>query len=86
MSEIETFIKSVEDFLAKHDWTATRFGREMVSDPRFVFQLREGREPRSAVRNRISEKMAAFEGSASPHSLGSQASYTRRTAQLSREA
>ena len=27
----------------------TRFGRESVGDPRFVFDLREGREPRRAT-------------------------------------
>ncbi|MHC5655991.1 hypothetical protein [Stappia sp. ICDLI1TA098] len=57
MSEVEAFIKSVERFIAVREWTATRFGREMVNDPRFVFQLRKGREPRSSVRQRVLEKM-----------------------------
>ncbi len=31
----------------------TRFGREAIGDPKFVFQLREGREPRSATVRRV---------------------------------
>lgn len=58
MSEIESFIQSVEKFIADREWTATRFGREMANDPRFVFQLRNGREPRSTVRQRVLERMS----------------------------
>lgn len=32
---------------------ATRFGREAVSDPRFVFDLRRGREPRPQTIERV---------------------------------
>ena len=57
MSEIETFINAVEQFIADHEWTATRFGKEMANDPRFVFQLRTGREPRTSVRQRVLKRM-----------------------------
>ncbi|MAA99719.1 MAG: hypothetical protein CMN87_14775 [Stappia sp.] len=54
---MESFIQSVERFIVARQWTATRFGREMMNDPRFVFQLRTGREPRSTVRQRVLKKM-----------------------------
>ncbi|MEG3155151.1 hypothetical protein [Sphingomonas sp. RB1R13] len=31
----------------------TRFGRESVGDPRFVFDLRSGREPRQATISKV---------------------------------
>jgi len=33
--------------------TPTRFGREAVRDPRFVFDLRNGRRPRAATFRRV---------------------------------
>lgn len=53
MSEIDSFRARVETFIADHGWTPTRFGREAAKDPLFVFQLREGREPRSATRTKV---------------------------------
>src|SRR5690606_16697257 len=38
-------------------WTPTRFGRAVAGDPLFVFDLREGREPRSETRQRILKAM-----------------------------
>ena len=38
-------LRDVEKFLKNSDMPATRFGREAVRDPRFVFDLRRGREP-----------------------------------------
>jgi hypothetical protein len=37
------------------DWRMppTRFGREAVGDPRFVFDLRSGREPRRATVEKV---------------------------------
>jgi homoserine dehydrogenase len=57
MSDIQSFRESVEAFIASHGWTATRFGRQMAGDPLFVFDLREGREPRSDTRARILKAM-----------------------------
>ncbi|MEP2183367.1 hypothetical protein [Roseibium sp.] len=62
MSELETFRSSVEVFIKAHDWTPTRFGREAAGDPLFVFQLRKGREPRSATRERVLSFIAASKG------------------------
>lgn len=72
MSDIKTFIQSVETFLAQQNWTPTRFGREIAGDPLFVFDLREGREPRSDTRERITTAMREFieSGSLPPLRIG----------------
>jgi homoserine dehydrogenase len=57
MSDLKTFRQAVESFISLHGWTATRFGRQMAGDPLFVFDLREGREPRSETRARILKAM-----------------------------
>ena len=57
MSDIDSFRQAVESFIAQRGWTATRFGRAIAGDPLFVFDLREGREPRSETRTRILKAM-----------------------------
>jgi hypothetical protein len=39
-------IRKIEKFLRRTDMAATKFSRMAMSDPRFVFELRNGREPR----------------------------------------
>ena len=39
-------LRDVEKFLRQSDVAPTRFGREAMGDPRFVFDLRNGRDPR----------------------------------------
>lgn len=46
-------LRRIERFLRATGMTPTRFGRETVGDPRFVFDLRDGREPRSATVRRV---------------------------------
>jgi len=58
MTEIERFRDTVEQFIASRGITPTQFGREFAADPLFVFQLREGREPRTATRQRILDAIA----------------------------
>lgn len=57
MTEIEKFRAAVEAFLAQHGMTPTRFGKEFAGDPLFVFQLRNGREPRTDTRQRVLSAM-----------------------------
>ncbi len=45
----------VEKFLKRSGMPATRFGREAVRDPRFVLDLRNGREPRARTVRRVSD-------------------------------
>ena len=42
---IVRIIRDVENFLKQRNIAPTRFGRDAMGDPRFVFDLRRGREP-----------------------------------------
>jgi homoserine dehydrogenase len=64
MSDIASFRQSVEAFIAARGWTPTRFGRAIAGDPLFVFDLREGREPRSDTRARILKAMQDYDDTA----------------------
>jgi hypothetical protein len=44
-AELQTFRGEVEGFLAGSGMRPTTFGVTAVGDPRFVFDLREGRQP-----------------------------------------
>ena len=46
-------LATIERHLRRHDVPATRFGREAVRDPRFVGDLRRGREPRPRTVERV---------------------------------
>lgn len=46
-------LREVEKFLRQNDTAPTRFGREAVGDPRFVFDLRNGRDPRPRTVARV---------------------------------
>jgi hypothetical protein len=46
-------LREVEKYLRKGRVAPTRFGREAVRDPRFVFDLRNGREPRPRTVKRV---------------------------------
>ncbi len=48
-----TLLRRIERYLRETDTPATRFGREAVRDPRFVFDLRVGREPRIETERRV---------------------------------
>lgn len=54
-------IRHIEKFLRETDMPATRFGRLATHDPRFVLDLRMGREPRDRTEQRIRGFMAGFE-------------------------
>ena len=53
MTELERFRHTVEKFIADSGISPTQFGRDYAGDPLFVFDLRQGREPRSKTRSRI---------------------------------
>jgi hypothetical protein len=46
-------LREVEKFLRHSDIPPTRFGRDAVGDPRFVFDLRNGRDPRPGTVARV---------------------------------
>lgn len=54
-------IRTVEQFLRRHEMPATKFGRLAAHDPRFVLDLRMGREPRERMETRVNAFIAGFE-------------------------
>ncbi|WP_265571082.1 hypothetical protein [Sphingomicrobium nitratireducens] len=46
-------LRDVENYLRNSNIAAARFGRDATGDPRFVFDLRRGREPRPATERRV---------------------------------
>ena len=46
-------LQRVEKYLRLTRTPPARFGRDAVGDSRFVFDLRHGREPRSATESRV---------------------------------
>jgi 2,4-dienoyl-CoA reductase-like NADH-dependent reductase (Old Yellow Enzyme family) len=46
-------LQDVERFLNNKNVSAARFGRDAMGDPRFVFDLRRGREPRRKTVQRV---------------------------------
>jgi len=56
-----SLLRRVEVYLRRSGTPATRFGREAVRDPRFVLDLRNGREPRPRTVARVSAFLDARE-------------------------
>ena len=54
----------IERHIRQHGIPATRFGRDVVNDPRFVLDLRNGREPRPGTARRVKAHIAAHTGRA----------------------
>jgi hypothetical protein len=46
-------LSTIERYLRNSGVAPTRFGREAVNDPRFVLDLRNGREPRASTVARV---------------------------------
>ena len=53
-------LREIEKFLSRNRTAPTRFGREALGDPRFVFDLRRGREPRPRTEQRVRAFLDAF--------------------------
>jgi hypothetical protein len=56
-----TLLTSVERYLRRTSVAPSRFGRDVAGDPRFVFDLRRGREPRPATAARVLAFIAGHE-------------------------
>lgn len=54
-------LREIENFLRRANVPPARFGREAIGDPRFVFDLRNGREPRPRTVARIRKFLEAFQ-------------------------
>lgn len=46
-------LRTIELHLRRTGTPPTRFGREVLGDPRFVLDLRNGREPRESTQRRV---------------------------------
>ena len=55
-------LRRIERYMRRSETPPTRFGREATGDPRFVFDLRNGREPRPETRRRVHEWLDRREG------------------------
>lgn len=55
-------LRSIETFLRRTGMPPTRFGREAMRDPRFVLDLRNGREPSDRTRRRVEHFMNIYQG------------------------
>ena len=53
-------LREVEKFLRQNGTPPTRFGWEAMRDPRFVFDLRNGRDPRPETVERVRAYLEAF--------------------------
>jgi hypothetical protein len=54
-------IRQIERFLRETGMSWTKFGRLAAHDPRFVADLRNGRQPRDATAVRIERFMSSFQ-------------------------
>lgn len=54
-----TLLVEIERCMRKRNIAASRFGRDAARDPRFVFDLRQGREPRARTQARVLAFIAA---------------------------
>jgi len=54
-------LRRVERHLRRFEIPPARFGTEAVGDPRFVFDLRRGREPRARTVARVDAYIALTE-------------------------
>lgn len=53
-------IRKIEKFLRRTDMAPTKFGRLAAHDPRFVFDLRNGRLPRIQTEERVEHFMNKY--------------------------
>lgn len=54
---LRQFCDEVEGYLSKTGIDPTNFGKSALKDPRFVFDLRLGRQPRFSTIQRVREYM-----------------------------
>ncbi len=57
-----TMLSKIEAYLRRTGTRPTRFGRDAVKDPRFVLDLRRGREPGARTCARVQAYLEQVEG------------------------
>ena len=63
-------LQRIEQHLRTTRTPPTRFGRDALGDPNFVFNLRDGREPRAATVLRVQRFLEAHQSSTQPQEHG----------------
>ena len=56
-------LEQIETYLVRTKMPPSRFGRMAVGDPRFVEDLRSGRQPRSRTQERVKLYLAGSDAS-----------------------
>ncbi|WP_310497380.1 hypothetical protein [Sandarakinorhabdus sp.] len=59
-----SLLQIIERHIRAQDLAPSRFGRQAAGDPRFVFDLRRGREPRAATIARVHAFISADQAGA----------------------
>jgi hypothetical protein len=60
-------IRKIETFLRRTRMPPTKFGRLATHDPRFVFDLRNGRAPRPQTEERVEHFMNRYQDQPHAH-------------------
>jgi hypothetical protein len=60
-------IRKIETFLRRTRMPPAKFGRLAAHDPRFVFDLRDGREPRPKTERRVEHFMNEYREESHAH-------------------
>ncbi|PTQ10046.1 hypothetical protein CLG96_12965 [Sphingomonas oleivorans] len=55
-------LEQIETYLVRTGTSASTFGRAVVADPRFVQDLRDGRQPRRRTKQKVSNFLLTAEG------------------------
>lgn len=61
MSTRDQLLDAIEQFLLRHDMTATNFGKMAAQDGRIVFRLRRGSDVGTRMHDRLICFMAEFD-------------------------
>jgi hypothetical protein len=64
---VAMLIRKIEVFLRQTRMPPTRFGRMAAHDPRFVFDLRNGRSPRPRTEERVEHFMNEYQDHSHAH-------------------
>ena len=54
-----SLLQSVEKHLHQTGTSASRFGRDIAGDPRLVFDMRRGRQPKKPLQRRLMREVSA---------------------------
>lgn len=58
MDDLTRFVNDVDAYLQASQLTPTAFGSKAAGDPNFVFELKNGREPRRSTIAKVREFMS----------------------------